>query len=393
MKQLTLLLLFIGLFNCAQAQLKSENYIQRYGHLSNAMHQLKKQKTLHVAFLGGSITHMQGWRDMVCNYIKETYPEAEITCLDAGIPSLGSLPHAFRFQRDVLEKGPVDLLFIESAVNDKANGTPSQTQRRALEGIIRHAQQANPRLDMVLMAFVDPEKMEDYRDGKVPQEVKNHDDLAKHYNIPLINLAKEVTDRIDAGEFTWEEDFKDLHPSPFGQQLYFHTIKTLLEEEAKTVSDQLVKKPLPQPLDPENYTTGNYLSVSQAKKLLGFTLTQNWQPSDSASTREGFVHVPVLESSTPGSSFVLDFKGPVIGMAITSGPDAGVVEYTIDGKAYPPIDLYTQWSHMLHLPWYKLLADNLESGQHRLEVKLAPASAANRSSALRVVYFLVNARQ
>nr|WKN35484.1 GDSL-type esterase/lipase family protein [Tunicatimonas sp. TK19036] len=390
MKRLVLLLLSSTVFFSARAQLKSEDYIQPYGHLDNAMYRLKKENKLHVAFLGGSITHMKGWRDLTCNYLKEMYPEAEISCLDAGIPSLGSLPHAFRLQRDVLDKGPVDLLFIESAVNDKANGTPSQTQRRALEGIIRHAQQANPNLDMVLMAFVDPEKMETYRAGKIPEEVKNHDDLAKHYKISFINLAQEITDRIDAGEFTWEDDFKDLHPSPFGQQLYFHTIKTLLDNEAQTEANQLISKSLPTPLAPENYSTGNYLSVSQAKKRQGFVVTKNWQPSDSASTREGFVHVPVLESTTPGSSFTLDFEGDVIGIATISGPDAGVIEYTIDGKSYPPIDLYTQWSHMLHLPWYKLLADELENGKHTLVLKLAQSSSTDRSSALRIVYFLVN---
>ena len=37
--------------------------------------------------------------------------------------------------------------------------------------------------------------------------------MAAHYGIPTINLAKEVTGRIDAGEFTWEDDFNPKNSS------------------------------------------------------------------------------------------------------------------------------------------------------------------------------------
>ena len=73
--------------------------------------------------------------------------------------------------------------------------------------------------------------MENYRSGKTPEVIKLHEEVAKHYNISTINLAKEVTERIDAGEFDWENDFKNLHPSPFGQNIYFQSIKTFLGNE------------------------------------------------------------------------------------------------------------------------------------------------------------------
>src|ERR1051325_2401279 len=93
-----------------KAPLKSEDYIIRNGGLDNVWYRMQKDKEAHVVFLGGSITNMSGWRDLLCKYLKDTYRGTKFTFLNAGIPSLGSVPHAFRFQRDVIEKGPVDLL-------------------------------------------------------------------------------------------------------------------------------------------------------------------------------------------------------------------------------------------------------------------------------------------
>ena len=79
------------------------------------------RKKATVAFLGGSITEMDGWKEMVKDDLGQRFPDTEFTFIDAGISSLGSTPHAFRFQEDVLAKGVPDLLFVEAAVNDHTN--------------------------------------------------------------------------------------------------------------------------------------------------------------------------------------------------------------------------------------------------------------------------------
>jgi len=64
-------------------------------------------------------------------------------------------------------------------------------------------------------------------------------------------LAKEVTSRINNREFTWEGDFIDLHPSPFGQNVYYASISDFLgrcwdQDLPATASDHI----LPARLDP-----------------------------------------------------------------------------------------------------------------------------------------------
>ncbi|MBC9932142.1 SGNH/GDSL hydrolase family protein [Chitinophaga qingshengii] len=384
MKKLLQVLLLCAVLPAA-AQLKSETFITRYGKLDNVWHQISVRKQARVAFLGGSITNMEGWRGKTGDYLVRTYPATAFTLLNAGIPSLGSLPHVFRLQQDVLDKGQVDLLFVEAAVNDKVNGTPATVQRRALEGIIRHALTANPHMNIVLMAFVDEDKMADYRAGRVPAEVALHEELARYYHLPFINLAKEVTARIDAGEFTWKEDFKDLHPSPFGQEIYFNTIRQLLDGAFDHPAPRKMQRAkLPAPTDAFNYARGNYLDIHKATRLQGFVADESWQPTDKVHTRPGFVRVPMLVSGNTEASLELPFTGRAIGVALLSGPDAGIIRYSIDGQPEQQLDTRTQWSRSLYLPWYLLLGDNLSTGTHTLKITTTPGSVC------RIVHFLVN---
>jgi sialidase-1 len=371
--------------------LPSENFFHLYGDLNSFLSRVKVEKRATVAFLGGSITAGRGWRDQVMAFLETRYPTTKWTFINAGIPSLGSVPHAFRLQRDVLSKGPVDLLFVESAVNDLANGTSVVNQRRALEGIVRHARKVYPAIDVVLMAFADEIKVEEYYAEKVPVEVQVHEDVARHYQLPFINLAKEVAMRIKASEFTWKDDFKDLHPSPFGHQLYFRTIGRMIEKSDIEYAPPGLPRKLPLPLDEFNYDNGEYLNVTDAKRLNGFVVDPAWTPDDSAKTRPRFVGVPMLVGDSPGDSFEFSFAGDAVGLALVSGPDAGVIRYSIDGGVEQEKDLFTQWSRSLHLPWYVVLGDGLKNGKHKLRVTLLNAHNAGRTrSACRIVHLLVN---
>ncbi len=371
--------------------LSSAAFIELNEKLNNAIWNIRNKKKLTVAFLGGSITYNPGWRDKVCHYLQEAYPQTSFTFIAAGIPSLGSVPHAFRLQNDVLDKGKIDLLFLEAAVNDHANGTDSILQYRAMEGIIRHALTANPFMNMVLMAFADEDKNRDFDNNIEPLEVKVHRQLAAYYHIPFLNLAKEVHDRISDGEFTWKGDFKDLHPSPYGQNVYFQSIKTMLQLASEEYNGESVSAAkLPAPLNKNLYDKGVYEDVRHASNLLGFSVVANWKPSDQKETREGFVNVPVLEAIKTGSSFTFSFNGNAVGIAIVSGPDAGIIEYRVDKGKPRTLNLFTQWSNSLYLPWYLILADGLQTGRHILEVKIIANKSNSGGNACRVVHFLVN---
>ena len=80
----------------AQQKLSPQLFIYNYSKLGNTWYCIKKRKKITVAFLGGSITNMTGWRNKVMAYFKDSFPGIEFTFINAGIQSLGSVPDAFR---------------------------------------------------------------------------------------------------------------------------------------------------------------------------------------------------------------------------------------------------------------------------------------------------------
>jgi sialidase-1 len=373
--------------------LEARNYHHVRTGLSNSFRKFKNEKVGRVAFMGGSITESPGWRDKFMQFLEEKFPDTKFEFINAGIASTGSTPGAFRLKSEVFTKGKIDLLVEEAAINDRTNGFNSAAQVRGMEGLVRHSLTENPLMDVLIMHFVDPEKMADYNDGKEPEEIQNHNRVAGHYNLGVINLAKEVTDRINAGEFNWKDDFKDLHPSAFGQEVYFNSMKTFLNDCYKSTDFSATSKPiiLSQPIDVFSYYRGDYFSVRNTKSLKNWRLEETWKPSDGVSTRKQYVDIPALVCSEVGGEFMLDFTGTAVGICIASGPDTGVLEFSIDGKKYPKLDLYTQWSSFLHLPWYLMLDDQLKDKKHTLTVRVSkdknPKSLGN---ACRIFYFLVN---
>jgi len=364
---------------------------QRSG-LQNSYHRFVKGKKGRVAFMGGSITEGKGWRELVCQYLKERFPDTEFEFINAGISSTGSTPGAFRLQQDVLSKGPIDLFFEEAAVNDRTNGFNNVAQIRGMEGIVRHMRQSNPKADIIMMHCVDPDKTADYKMGKVPDEIRNHETVANHYRINTIHLAREVKERMDAGEFTWKEDFRDLHPSAFGHQVYARTITSFLEaafEKAK--NDSVQAHALPTMINPFSYANGDYVDVDRAKGVKGWSIDPNWQPKDGVGGRKQYVNIPALIANTPDATLEFEFNGTAVGICIASGPDAGTIRYSIDGKPFQSVDLYTQWSGMLHLPWYIMLNDELKRKKHKLTIQMtAERNEKSKGTACRILHFLVN---
>jgi len=386
-------LLLIMISESNAQKLDSKNYHTIRGGLNNSAIKFENEKVGRVVFLGGSITYNIGWRDSVCSFIQLKFPDTEFDFINAGIPSMGSTPGAFRFERDVLKNGKVDLLFLEAAVNDDTNSTAPGQIIRGMEGIVRHAKTANPLCDIVIMHFVDPGKMDNYRNGKIPEVIQLHDKVADHYNISIINLAKEVTERIDAGEFDWEKDFKDLHPSPFGQNVYFQSIKQFLLNSfnsAKTDSKS-VEQEIPTAIDKFSYSNGILVEPNPPKAIKGWEFVENWKPENDKGTRSIYVNVPMLVGDYPGKIIKFQFKGNAVGIAVAAGPDAGIIEYSVDNSDWKKQDLFTTWSQNLYLPWYLTLDSGLKNGKHTLQIRLTDEKNPESSGTKCIIrYFYFN---
>jgi sialidase-1 len=392
----TILITSLQLVVCAQTKYdpkvlpKGYDYFELRDGLSNCRQKFLQEKTGRVAFLGGSITAMKGWRELVMAYLEKTFPETKFEFIGAGIGSLGSVAHAFRLEQDVLSHGPIDLLFVEAAVNDASNtGREPERMLRGMEGVVRHARIANPMTDIVQMHFAMPNHLADYEAGRVPVAIQQHEKVAVAYGNPSLNLAREVGERIAAGEFNWDKDFGGLHPAPFGHKLYANSIARLLDA-AWAKPAEAKPHPIPESaLDPLSYFNGRFSSLEKAKVKKGFRLVQDWQPAMEARTRPGFVHVPVLTGNVPGAEFEFSFTGRGVGLMVATGPDAGNIEASIDNGPLKKVAM--RGNAGIYLPQAVILDDTLERGDHTVKVRITEeANPKTKGTALHVFKFLEN---
>ncbi|HEY0175455.1 MAG TPA: hypothetical protein VGC08_03690, partial [Pedobacter sp.] len=148
---------------------------------------------------------------------------------------------------------------------------------------------------------------------------------------------------------------------------------------------------LPAPLNRANFDKGHYYNISNAVYDKNWAMSPDWTPANGQSTREGFVHVPMLTTEKEGATLTLPFSGNALGMAIISGNDAGMISYKIDNGPAKTLDLFTEWSSSLHLPYYICLGSDLKKGKHTLTIKmLSDKNPGSKGHACRIVHFLLN---
>lgn len=371
-----------------QPDYQKKQVIHQRGSLVNSYLKFTKEKKGCVAFLGGSITEMRGWRNMIQEDLKQRFPDTEFTFIDAGIGSTGSTPHAYRFENDVLRKGIPDLLFFEAAVNDDTNRFNYIQQTRGEEGVIRHALTVNPEMDIVMMHFIYDPFIPLLDKGIQPQVIMNHESVANYYNIPSINLAEEVAHRMRGGEFDWKH-FGGTHPDWDGHKYYAAGINRLFDLEwsggmtGKTVQTHEIPQ---QPIDPYSYDKGMFADIRSAKQLRGWKVVDDWTPTVETSTRKGFVHVPMLVADRAGASLSFSFEGRAVGIFCAAGPQACVLEYSVDGTPFKKLDTFTSWSRSLYIPWVYMFETELAPGRHTLQLRVAKGS----KNECQIRNFLVN---
>lgn len=323
--------------------------------------------TGRVAFLGGSITHMSGWRNSVQNYLTKNFPDTEFDFIEAGIGGLGSKFHAFRYQRDVAFKGKVDLLFLESAVNDATgyNSTNNVTRVRAHEGIIRQARQDNPDIDVVQLHFLYPEYYANYKNHELIPSIQAYEKVGSYYNSSMQNLARYVAER-----HTWEEFGANVHPKTFGSSLYSNNVIAMFDEawkESLPHGYQNRSYPLPaDPIDRFSYYKGHFESIDDV-------VESNWFKSNSWTPPEGKVHVesknrPALVGTT-GNTLKFNFNGTLIGIEANTYLSAGKVSYSIDGDLRTGL-ANTGTDQNLNIIRAFIFEEKLPDGDHVIELEV-----------------------
>lgn len=390
-RSLALVLFAVLALTAAETAPPFGDNVQFRGRLDNAPLQFERTRKGTVAFIGGSITEMDGYRPMVCDLLKRRFPATTFTVIGAGIGSTTSTTGAFRLAHDVLDKGPVDLLFIEFAVNDDQDGHHTRAECiRGLEGIIRHARQGNPHMDLVVTFFVNEGMLKTLQSGGVPLTIEAHGAVAQHYAVSTINLAREVAQEITAGTLTWKT-YGGVHPAREGNAIAARMIDELFSRAwAGPAPTSLTPHTLPPaPLDAFNYEAGRFIDPAKAQVKQGWTLgVPDWK-SLPGGKRGQFITPPMLCATTAGAEAVLAFEGTAVGAFIVAGPDAGIAEASIDGGPVTAVNLLHAYSKGLHYPRTVMLGTELKPGPHQLTLRMS-ADTKSTGHAMRIYQFVAN---
>ncbi len=362
-------------------------------HFNNSRIAFSRTGRGSVAFIGGSITEMNGYRPMVCQYLQQKYPQTEFTFTAAGISSTCSTTGAFRLSRDVLSADP-DLLFVEFAVNDNQDAAHAAREcLRGMEGIVRQALSHNPQMDIVITHFVNPPMLQLLQDGETPTSVGQHEKVASHYGITSSDLAREVAQRIDAGKLTWQV-YGGTHPKTPGNRLAADLVIDLLDTAWKTplkADDRPTDHRLPKPLDQCSYFRGRFVSIENARRDESWSVHSPDWASIPGQCRSRFQESKLLCATSPGAEATLKFSGTAVGAYLLAGPDAGTLEYSIDGQPFHSLDLYHRFSKGLHYPRTVMFSTDLDSGDHELTIRVSKKNHAQSTGhAVRILEFAVN---
>lgn len=186
-----------------------------------------KGENLVIATIGGSITNgakasntFKNYPNRILSWFKKTFPNIEVTLINAGIGATTSAMGAYRIKEDVLAFDP-DLIILEFAVNDNGNGDYLTT---TYEGLVRNA--LSYKDSAVICLYLSQ------RDKGTAQS--GEQTVGDHYKLPQISMLEAFGDYTDYGDMFAAND--NLHPNDLGHGRIGLLVDLMLAESLKKLS-------------------------------------------------------------------------------------------------------------------------------------------------------------
>jgi lysophospholipase L1-like esterase len=351
--------------------------------LPNFLAKAEAGGTVRVAYMGGSITAAAGWRPKTLSWLRQQYPKATFTEINAAISGTGSDFGASRLQEDVLKHDP-DLVFLEFRVNGGGG-----FEAKSMEGIARQIWRKNPATDICFIYTVCEWMMPNIRQGK--NEAYDSfgaimEGIANRYGIPTIELGLEVARQEKTGELIFKADkpiegklvfsADGVHPGDAGHDLYRDVIaRSIL---AMKGVGQAGPHALGEPLTTGPWETATMLPIGEA------TLTGGWTPVDmakdpvtgaDAGRTKGMLR-DARRCDRPGESITMRFNGTAVAFTDVPSVEPIVIEVTIDGGAPATVARLSSEKIRLYARYWR--TPELAPGDHtlKLTVKALPEGTA-----------------
>lgn len=338
--------------------------------LENTRYLLKTAKKLTVSYFGGSITEMKGWRGMTESWMREAFPEAEITNVNSAIGGTGSFVGLYRCDRDVIAHKP-DLVFFEFSVNDGFACDYDSVSVNS-ESIFRKLRRANPYVDIIIVYTITKAAWDAYTDGRPSVARQAHDDLGRHYNLPRIDMGIHLAYAVNRAGGDWTIYAPDtVHPGEGGHRFCADAVIDVLQPVLSGEAPEALKEHvMPEPkntadslkTDARLLDAASLINCGSGRGQKGWTLVDK----PLCGRYEHYI-----ESDDIGSALELRFTGREVGVYWMLAKDGGDIICSLDGgeeKTVRAWDRYCLNFNRISLP---LLYGNLAPGEHVLRLRVA----------------------
>ena len=229
--------------------------------LAAVMKKAEAGEPVTIAVLGGSIT--QGtissgakdsqlktkscYADIFFSWWKETFPNCEVTVVNAGIGATDSYLGVHRVQEDVLDFNP-DVVLIEYSVNDAGTNTYKTTYDNL---VYKLASMENaPALLLLFMGQTNLSSAQNV-----------HQLVGFQYGIPMVSYLNLLSDFFEAGRYTEKDLSGDVtHPSALGHAI----VGEMLWKYLNNIYADLGSYGEPAAFDKKIFTKSKYLNAELA---------------------------------------------------------------------------------------------------------------------------------
>ncbi|MBR6643751.1 MAG: SGNH/GDSL hydrolase family protein [Lachnospiraceae bacterium] len=229
--------------------------------LAAVMRKAEAGEPVTIATIGGSIT--QGtissgakdsqvkqkscYADIFFSWWKETFPQSEITVVNAGIGATDSYLGVHRLQEDVLDYNP-DVVLVEYSVNDGGNNTFKITYDNL---VYKMATMENA--PAVMLLFMGQTNLSS------AQNV--HQLVGFQYGFPMVSYLNLLSGWFDSGRYTEKDLSGDVtHPSALGHAV----VGEILWKYLNQVYTELDSYGEPVKFDKNIFTKAKYLDAELA---------------------------------------------------------------------------------------------------------------------------------
>lgn len=179
---------------------------------------------LTIGFLGDSVPAFRpevvSLTTYFLEFIKEEYPNADIKMKNESQGGCTTTWGLYRLERELLEMGYCDLIFITLGTNDSPYGANYEESAINYQSMIEKIRRFNPNAEVVFLMYGRDNEIKKMVNGQPVAFMQAMLDVGAYYNVPVVDTTFKLSS-LWINQSAWDFYMNDtVHPNSRGEKLY-----------------------------------------------------------------------------------------------------------------------------------------------------------------------------